>query len=360
LSAPAPQTAMNCTNVLDSMLMDGYCDQLISSGHDGHTCEAAFCPSCDNAHTCDLACDFCTEGGSIAVETPPPPPPPVAPPPPGEAAPCMDLNSHCTMLVSSFGCDQSLEPVLHGTGSEMCPHTCNSCAQAEGLTPTPPGPPPSPTGCGPITDHFSSSDHVLSLTACDTAIGSQCMVGCDMRNGYRSTGPPGVQYVCGPDGQWSGGLTCVGPPPPTPVVSCPAIADHFTAADHVLVRPCATSPGTTCMVSCDMLDGYRAANGLPGAQFVCGPDGEWSGTLTCVGAPSPPPTQCSSIAEHFSSDDHVLALRACDTAIGSQCMVGCDMRNGYRSTGLPGVQYVCGPDGQWSGSLTCVGPDGGR
>merc|ERR1711871_20385 len=134
--APTPSLTRNCTNVLDSMLTPGYCDQLISSGNDGHTCDAAFCPSCDNAHTCDLACNFCDEGGTSTIE--PSLPPPATPPPSGEVAPCMDLNTHCTMLVNSFGCSQSLEPVLHGNGAEMCPRTCNACAQMGGLMPSPP------------------------------------------------------------------------------------------------------------------------------------------------------------------------------------------------------------------------------
>jgi hypothetical protein len=151
-------------------------------------------------------------------------------------------------------------------------------------------------------------------------------------------------------------LTCVGPPPPAPQVRCSPIADHFTLDDHVLVRPCDTLAGTSCMVSCDILDGYQTATGLLGAPFVCGPDGEWTGALTCVGTPPPPAAGCSPIAEHLDPEDHVLSLMACDTAVGTHCMVGCDMRNGYSSAGVPGVQYVCGADGEWSGSLTCVGP----
>ena len=48
-----------------------------------------------------------------------------------DTQPCVDLNSNCDSLVATFGCERSLEPVVSGTGADICPATCGACGEAE-------------------------------------------------------------------------------------------------------------------------------------------------------------------------------------------------------------------------------------
>ena len=215
-AAPPPPT-LACNNAFDEVTEHaGFCDMQIASGV---SCAEAFCPACDNRNKCDLACGYCGEGQSIAVA--PPPPSSDVPPPPPEETPCVDLNSECSQLVGMFGCDRSLEPVVSGTGADICPSTCGACQG--GATASPP--PPPPDACPPIADMFTDDDHVLHsmLSRCATDIGTTCMVGCDALGGYvMASGLLGAPMVCGVRpkrscfcesrvaclGSWSGGSLC--------------------------------------------------------------------------------------------------------------------------------------------------------
>ena len=65
----------------------------------GLTCDRDFCSTCGHAGECDLTCGYCQSTGRKRG--------------------CNDLLSACPTLVESFGCDSSLEPLAHGTGTDV-------------------------------------------------------------------------------------------------------------------------------------------------------------------------------------------------------------------------------------------------
>ncbi len=276
-----------------------WCVQNVGGGYcKGNECTIPHCVTSGFECSCYVPCPCATcvrKGGEqpycesiwgdcsclIPEDGATPPEPPGTPP--GSA--CGDLSGRTT-AVNSECCDEPSEDCSSGrpaTCNPGCAHVLlpffEDCADALG-------------------DSASLFDDVVQL--CRDAT---CPVG-----GFYDT----ESYMCEPcpigffkaeEGlqectECLGGTTTAGqgsfspgqciPPPPPPTTGgtlCPPIIDIFTPNDHVVIlRACdvAVQPGATCMVGCDIANGYMASSGLPGTKFTCGATGVWEGALSCM------------------------------------------------------------------------------
>lgn len=287
------QDACACARCVQNV-GDGYCKgaectirHCVSSGFDCSCympCPCATCvrkggeqPYCESIWG-DCSC-LILEGSSGT-----PPAPPSSDPTDGA---CGDFNSR-TDAINRECCNEPSEDCSTGR-----PATCNlgcayvllpyfkDCADALG-------------------DAAASFDDVVQL--CHAA---GCSVGGFYNTESNSCEPCPVGYFKAEEGlqectECLGGTTtlgpgsihpsqCVPPPPPAPppttgATTCPPIIEIFTPDDHVeVLRACdvAVQPGATCMVGCDIANGYRSTSGLPGTKYTCGADGRWEGALIC-------------------------------------------------------------------------------
>ena len=166
--------------------------------------------------------------------------------------------------------------------------------------------------------------------------------GCNVTCNAGYAGGPEL-FNCTAFGYWNGSIGC------TPV-DC---KNNFEANLDALNAQATCSGNTAyggdpCLVDCKPGFG-QGGKKRPPVPYTCGANGKWQGSISC-----------STLRCEFAIDDlDPNALAFClDTSFGAKCRATC--RSGYTGDGGSGVDFVCGNEGRWVGSLTCSSVQCGR